>query len=425
MKNLLNDKIRLLFEPYFTSFRRMSEFFGFPDHYLPAQRMEEYAKKAIAVSKLHTMKIFVNERLLLWRKQYPDIFNELIKVENEILNLIEIYEEEFSPKLTPHSQIEDHHPNLDLYYFSEVNTIQKAYWLGFLFADGWISIEKKQSGNYYRIGFGQKSEDRERVFEFCKALGLNTSYIEDIKILDEEGKNYKFSRIRFLAGNVKCEESMAKHLICWGMHYSLSEKIGKRVKIPILPDLRDESLMLAFLLGLFDGDGSLRPFTSPNGNTYISPHICSANKDFLEEIQMYYCTKNIVFQNYQIKIDYETGKIKILILYGLTLGKELYQNMMSVMQNSMERKRFTSELFYNTRLRKSLIKVLPKEKLRELLKIMPRYKIAKLLGVSNSVIDRLIKNVYDLELPIRGEVSDQEIKYWRKFLSEIRDNLKE
>ena len=425
MKNQLNNIIRLLFKPYFTSFRRMSEFFGFPNHYLPAQRMEEYAKKAIAVSNLRTMRNFLNERLSLWKKQHPDIFNELIKVKNEILNFIEIYEEKFSPKLTPYSQIEDHHPDLDLSYFSEIYTIQKAYWLGFLFADGWIGIEKKQSGNYYRIGFGQKSEDRERVIEFCKALGLNTSYIEDFKILDEEGKNYKFSRIRFLAGNVECEESMAKHLICWGMHYYLSEKIEKRVKAPILPDLRDESLMLAFLLGLFDGDGSLRLYTSPNGNKYISPHICSANKNFIEEIKKYYCDKKIVFQNYQRKIDYETGKIKILILYGLTCGTKLYQNMLSVMQNSMERKRFTSEMFYNTRLRKSLMKVLPKEKLRELLKIMPRYRIAKLLGISNSVIDRLAKNVYDLELPIRGEVSEQEIKYWRKFLNEIRDNLKE
>ena len=127
MKNQLNDKIKLLFKPYFTSFRRMSKFFGFPSHYLPAQRMEEYAKKAIAVSNLHIMKNSVNERLSLWKKQHPDIINEIINVENEILNFIDLYEKIFNPKLTPYSQIEDHHPNLDLNYFSEINTIQKAY----------------------------------------------------------------------------------------------------------------------------------------------------------------------------------------------------------------------------------------------------------------------------------------------------------
>ncbi len=425
MKNQLNDKIKLLFKPYFTSFRRMSKFFGFPSHYLPAQRMEEYAKKAIAVSNLHIMKNSVNERLSLWKKQHPDIINGLINVENELLNFISLYEEIFNPKLTPYSQIEDYHRNLDLNYFSEINTIQKAYWLGFLFADGWIGIEKKQSGNYYRIGFGQKSEDKERVFEFCKALGLNTNYIEDFKILDEESNIYNFSRIRFLAGNVEWEESMAKHLISWGIHYSFSEKVGKRVKTPIFPDLRDERLMLAFLLGIFDGDGSLRLYNSPKGNTYVSPHICSANKNFLEEIKKYYNIKNIVFQNSQEKIDYETGKTKILTLYGLTLGTELYQNMVLIMKNSMERKRYSLKAFYNTPLRKWLLKVLPKEKLRELLKILPTYRIAKLLGVSNSVIDRLIKKVYDLEIPIRGGVSEQEKIYWIKFLNDIRKYPKE
>jgi len=43
------------------------------------------------------------------------------------------------------------------------------------------------------------------------------------------------------------------------------------------------------------------------------------------------------------------------------------------------------------------------------------------LGVSNSVIDRLIKKVYDLEIPIRGDISEQEKKYWIKFLNEIRE----
>ena len=65
------------------------------------------------------------------------------------------------------------------------------------------------------------------------------------------------------------------------------------------------------------------------------------------------------------------------------------------------------------------MKVLPKEKLEELLKILPTYRIAKLLGLSPSVIERLIKNVYDLEIPIRGDVSEHELKYWTKYLDEI------
>ena len=157
----------------------------------------------------------------------------------------------------------------------------------------------------------------------------------------------------------------------------------------------------------------------------MSPHICSANRDFLKEIRRYYNIKNIVYQKRHQKIDHETGKIKVLSIYGLTLGTELYQNMMLIMKNSMERKRISLESFYNTPLRRWLLKVLPEEKLEEMLKILSTYRIAKLLGISKSVIDRFTKNVYNLEIPTREDVSEHEIKYWTKYLNEIGEYPRE
>ena len=397
----------------------MSKFFGLPSHYLPAQRMEEYAKKAIAVNKLHIMRISVKKRLSLLKEQHLDLLKDLNNVENEIINILNLYKEIFNPKLTPHSQIKDYHPNLDLNYFSEINSIEKAYWLGFLFADGWIAIDKKQSGKYFRIGLGQKSGDRERVVAFCNALGLNPKLIKDFKIYNDEGNVYYYSEIRFSAGNVEWERSMPKHLINWGMDYDIVGENGKRVKMPIFPDLREEKLMLAFLLGFYDGDGSLRKYTSPQGKINVSPHICSANRDFLEKIRKYYEIKNMVSLNKTEKFDYETGKIKVLKLYGLTLGPQLFKKMMFIMKNSMERKRASLEFFYITPQRKWLLKVLPKEKIEKLLKILPTYRIAEFLGLSHSVIERFVKNVYNLEIPIRGDVFEHELKYWTKYLDKI------
>ena len=419
MKNQSIMKIKLLFKPYFTSFRRMSEFFGLSTNYFPTQRMKEYSKNAIAISKLHRMKNSMKKELLQWKKQHPDIINGLNYTENEILNFIDLYEAIFKPKPTPCSQIEDYHPNLDFNYFSEINTLEKAYWLGFLFADGWIGLEKKQSGCYYRIGFGQKSEDKERVIEFCKALGLNIKYIEEYKIVGEEGNIYHFSRIRFLSGKVEWVGSMAKDLINWGIKYKKTGKDGKRVKDPIFPNLKNDKLMLAFLLGLFDGDGSLRLYTTSKDKIYVSPQIISANRNFLEKIKEYYKIQNNVSQKEYQKIDYETGIVNYRKVYGLTLGTRLYQNMILVMKNSMERKRISIESFTNTPIRKWLLQVLSKEKLKEMLKILSTYRIAKLLGISKSVIDRFSKNVYNLEVPMRKDVSDYEIKYWTKFLNEI------
>ena len=68
MKNQSNDKIKLLLKPYFTSFRRMSKFFGLPYHYIPAQRMKEYAKKAIAVKKLNVMRASMKKKFFHFKK---------------------------------------------------------------------------------------------------------------------------------------------------------------------------------------------------------------------------------------------------------------------------------------------------------------------------------------------------------------------
>lgn len=418
LKNQSNDKIKLIFKPYFTSFRRMSKFFGLPSHYIPTQRMDEYAKKPIAVNKLNIMRAYMKNRFSILKVQHLDIFKDLNSVENEIINCINSYEHIFNPKLTSHSQIKDFHPNLDLNYFAKINTIEKAYWLGFLFADGWIAIDIKQSGRYFRIGFGQKSGDRERVVAFCKALGLNTEMIRDFDIYNDEGNVYHYSEIRFSAGNLEWEENMAKHLINLGIFYNIGEN-GKRIKIPNLPDLKDEKLMLAFLLGFYDGDGSLRKNVSPEGKINISPHICSANGEFLEKIRNYYKIKNEVFLTEKEKLDYETGKIKVFKLYGLTLGPQLFYKMMSVMKSSMKRKRASLKSSYITLQRKWLLKVFPKDEIGKILKILPTYRIAELLGLSHNVIKRFVKNIYDIEIPTCRDVSDHELKYWMKYLEKI------
>ena len=85
----------------------------------------------------------------------------------------------------------------------------------------------------------------------------------------------------------------------------------------------------------------------------------------------------------------------------------------------MERKRASLEFFYITPQRKWLLKVLPKEKIEKLLKILPTYRIAEFLGLSHSVIERFVKKVYNLEIPIRGDVSEHELKYWTNYLDKI------
>ena len=53
------------------------------------------------------------------------------------------------------------------------------------------------------------------------------------------------------------------------------------------------------------------------------------------------------------------------------------------------------------------------------MKILPTYRIAEILGLSNSVIKRFIKNVYNLEIPKFRDVSEPKLKYWINYLDKI------
>ncbi len=50
-------------------------------------------------------------------------------------------------------------------YFSIIDTEEKAYWLGFIFADGYISNK-----NGKRVGITLKSSDRDHIIKFAKAI---------------------------------------------------------------------------------------------------------------------------------------------------------------------------------------------------------------------------------------------------------------
>ena len=55
-------------------------------------------------------------------------------------------------------------------YFENIDTEEKAYWLGFLMADGFISIK----GNGKRVGISLQAKDCDHIIKFQKAIKTNT-----------------------------------------------------------------------------------------------------------------------------------------------------------------------------------------------------------------------------------------------------------
>lgn len=122
----------------------------------------------------------------------------------------------------------------DEFYFSNIDSKEKAYWLGFLYADGCVH------SNSNEISITLK--DRDHLEKFRKAIKSNNKIGESIdRRFSSLPKIYHFS-IR--------DKQLKSDLIKWGC---VPNKSLSLTKIPNIP--RD--FVSHFIRGYFDGDGSL------------------------------------------------------------------------------------------------------------------------------------------------------------------------
>jgi hypothetical protein len=280
------------------------------------------------------------------------------------------------------------HPNLRIDFFETIDTKEKAYWLGFLYADGYL-IEHP---NRAEIRLKLKIKDEETINRFCDTLQLDKDKKE--YVIDEGG--HTEAMIRF------CCRKMSDGLISHGLTFRKSKTIQ-------LPKLPHPSLELAFLLGYYDGDGRTH-------TTIIS----SGSNQFLEQVKERYKLL------YKIQVDKRQKEIYGRSLNGINymmcLGPELFNKMMKNYANSMQRKRW-SPCEREERIRRAkeacaIMEVrkrsqsqfewraMTEERLEELVQKMPLKKIAEKYNVSQSPnITRKCKK-FGIAIPDRG--------YWTK-----------
>lgn len=127
-------------------------------------------------------------------------------------------------------------------YFNQINTPAKAYWLGFMYADGCV-----HTGRYE---ISMNITDLEHVEKFKNAIGAINHKITTT--IDERFENakplYQFS--------IK-DQQLHTDLIKWGC---IPQKSLLLEKIPNIP--RD--YVSHFIRGYFDGDGSLKYSSARN-----------------------------------------------------------------------------------------------------------------------------------------------------------------
>lgn len=263
------------------------------------------------------------------------------------------------------------HPQLVTDYFEEIDSKDKAYWLGFLCADG--SINENET----RVQLHLSVKDEDLIDRFIEAVGANPNKKRHYGPYEHSGE----SVMVYIS-----DSEFVGHLVTSGCIHDKTAKLQ-------LPQLNGRDLDLAFLMGFFDGDGQ-----------ESSCELSSSNKELLLEIKSQYKVSSDIRPNNTV--------------WCLNLQAELFKEMLDNYRNSLPRKRKTGS---QCRLFDKDMKQRPKknkgprpqqrkfdpdpEELGRLVWEKPVSKVGKHFGVSGNAVKKRCKK-YGIETPGRG--------YWQK-----------
>lgn len=278
----------------------------------------------------------------------------------------------------------EQHPDLKLDFFKNIDTIEKAYWLGWVFAEGHITIKESKSGlKYYQFGVGCIEGDFILLERFADSLGLNIVDNEPRreKYLTSKGEEHTFRKIT-LINNKFCNNLISQGFI-------VGKAKSKNIR---LPKFDNRELLLSFLLGYYDGDGTMK-----------TSRINSSSNKLLEDIlNSPFLSINVSNSN---SVQYDMIKKKYIVKGDrISLGTDLMRELIKNYKKSLPRKRDFWENWADGRSIRSnypspkldfLYENLPEEKLLDLYidKNYPLLKIAEMYGVSYKTLRRYMRNL--------------------------------
>ena len=206
-------------------------------------------------------------------------------------------------------------------YFQNIDTPEKAYWLGFLYADGCVM----NSGSIHRVRINLAESDYEHLMKFKKAVeAFNTPIKQTIKKINK--KEYKGYYISF------ADKEMVYDLIDKGCfpNKSLELKFPNETQVP-------RNLIYHFIRGYSDGDGTIT-CSYPHGKEF-SPLFCwgiLGTEHFLTNVKNILGKPNLKLENkkthYGLKICGNKQLFNIL--------SKIYANSYDDIELSRKRKRF-------------------------------------------------------------------------------------
>lgn len=167
----------------------------------------------------------------------------------------------------------------DFNYFNMIDTHEKAYWLGFFYADGYVSHNEGRK----LIGMSLQTKDRNQLEKLKKCL--NATYnIHDYQVKTGYKPGSKYSRL------VIEDTQLFDNLVSHGV-------VEHKTNILKPPNIKQEFIS-SFILGYLDGDGSIH-ITQAKYPSYVVSFV--GTDDVLTFIHNYF--KNCGFIDYDVHLE--------------------------------------------------------------------------------------------------------------------------
>ena len=154
-------------------------------------------------------------------------------------------------------------------YFESIDTSNKAYWLGFIYADGGVSVNEET--NSCELSIKLQADDCEHLRKFNKELDGNVDVTFSTRECNLNGKTYRCCQIRFYSS--KLVSDLKKYGVIPNKTLSIR-----------FPDI-DEKYYSDFIRGYFDGDGCVYENKKKKGQASIAANFACGTTDFLEDLR--------------------------------------------------------------------------------------------------------------------------------------------
>jgi len=347
------------------------------------------SKKTLVKSYAKKGKIYLISKEILdgYKSSLKRAFKDKYKHSN-FENIFSIYSQSNPLNKYKRSTL-NFNPNLNLYYFKIIDSKEKAYWLGWIFAEGHIN---KHGGLQIEISL----KDEILVLRFAKAIGFKLSNIIYKSRINDKGTEINTVLITFQ------DSCFTGHLLENGL---IKGKKSGSLVLPYFGSIHINQVRefyLAFLLGFFDGDGQQG-----------SSRIFSNSYRFLHQIkEKFKLNSKIAKKKYITKNGNE--KIK----YSIFLTAKLFNEMLHNYKNSLKRKRvklldstLRAEQLKGARAKRRCKFKFSKKALQNLLFKISKTQIAKLhykefgIRIGRTTVDRYARK-WGLKMPPTN--------YWRK-----------